>query len=367
MVNGEYNVSDEYFKHFLRHNVLTASEVAEILEVTRQTVNLYVKEGKIEFIKNTPNGMLFFKPDIEKYKAGSTGVYTYNLNQNHVISEYSGVTRKSLIFFEENINKFDEIIALFIYFEDFDSILDGFYSLSEHFSFGELKALENPTFVLRDKNGRELWLSGCNCGYGGEGPHGSITILEKLGFNKDIIERVYEYRVIKLFKDKKGWDCITHSSQKVDVLVDDGFRYGVPNATIYYYKNRLVLLQKESLKWDVNPVLLLEKYRAFIPNPVEISIFESNRQAQEYGYFVPDFGRFSTNVFKMVITDQSSRQLWLNPFFYNDISLDKQSHVLDILKYCGFNVKEKNVFDKFKSWFNKDIRKIPPQPLYLVK
>lgn len=28
----------------------------------------------------------------------------------------------------------------------------------------------------------EIWLSGCNSGYGGEGPHGSITILKELGY-----------------------------------------------------------------------------------------------------------------------------------------------------------------------------------------
>ena len=36
---------------------------------------------------------------------------------------------------------------------------------------------------IKDDVGNEMWLSGCTAGYGGEGPHGTHTILQECGFN----------------------------------------------------------------------------------------------------------------------------------------------------------------------------------------
>mgnify|MGYP001558152792 CR=1 FL=1 len=35
--------------------------------------------------------------------------------------------------------------------------------------------------ILKDDRGNEVWLSGCNCGYGGTGPHGTYELLQKVG------------------------------------------------------------------------------------------------------------------------------------------------------------------------------------------
>lgn len=35
--------------------------------------------------------------------------------------------------------------------------------------------------ILNDDRGREVWLSGCNCGYGGEGPSGTHELLQEVG------------------------------------------------------------------------------------------------------------------------------------------------------------------------------------------
>lgn len=36
---------------------------------------------------------------------------------------------------------------------------------------------------IKDVVGNEMWLSGCTSGYGGEGPHGTHTILQECGIN----------------------------------------------------------------------------------------------------------------------------------------------------------------------------------------
>ncbi len=39
--------------------------------------------------------------------------------------------------------------------------------------------------MLEDEDGNQLYLSGCNAGYSGEGPTGTFQILNSLGFNVD--------------------------------------------------------------------------------------------------------------------------------------------------------------------------------------
>lgn len=39
--------------------------------------------------------------------------------------------------------------------------------------------------MLKDNYGNELYLTGCNTRYRGEGPRGTLKLLNKLGFNLD--------------------------------------------------------------------------------------------------------------------------------------------------------------------------------------
>ncbi|AEY65741.1 helix-turn-helix domain-containing protein [Clostridium sp. BNL1100] len=346
------------FRKKLMDNVITSAEAAEMLEVTKQAVNLYVKEGKIESLRNTPNGTLFFKPDIEAFKERikkPAGVKKYKSD--------SGITVKSLKFFDENIGKLSEIAAVFIFFNDFDAILDGFFDVEEEFELNGLKRVVNPTCVIRDINGDEIWLAGVTCGYGGEGPRGTKTIFRSLGVGEDIIEKVSYHHVIKLFRDGSDWEVVCHGSRLNNVV-----SYFEPSAEIYYFANRLVLVETGFKRWDENPIVLLDKYGSFIPDPKEINIFETDKQAIEYGYFINEIVTARRTAYKMIITDQSGRQLWLNTHIDGKVSIGKQEKVINAIKYLGFDdIKEDGLPDKIKAWLKKDILKIPPQPLSLIK
>jgi hypothetical protein len=37
------------------------------------------------------------------------------------------------------------------------------------------------TLILTDEHGNQVWLSGCNIGYGGTGPHGTYELLREVG------------------------------------------------------------------------------------------------------------------------------------------------------------------------------------------
>jgi hypothetical protein len=47
---------------------------------------------------------------------------------------------------------------------------------------GSLDRSLGPRFVLRDESGKQLWLSECNTGFGGQGPAGSARVLDSAGF-----------------------------------------------------------------------------------------------------------------------------------------------------------------------------------------
>lgn len=73
----------------------------------------------------------------------------------------SGITRFSLEFFDENADTFDDFVhAWFVYDKE-----KADYELH-----------------LEDKNGDEMILEGCSFGYGGEGSHGTMEVLQKAGF-----------------------------------------------------------------------------------------------------------------------------------------------------------------------------------------
>ena len=347
-------------KKYIIDNVITTSEAAELLQVTKQAISLYVKEGKIQCLKNTPNGTLFFKPDIENFKENHKQI------NRPIIADYSGNTGKSKEFFKNNISNLGEIIGIFIFFEDFDAILSGFYEVDNQFPTNLLKQVNNPSFVIRDKNGKELWLNGVCCGYNGEGPRGAVSILKdlNLGFSEEILNKVKYYRVLQFLKDIENgqWEIHSHDSKIKDIKSSIG-----TSAQVYFCRDKLVLLESPNVKWDIDPMLLLEKYSSFIPDPTEIYVFESEKQAQEYGYSIGELGTFRRKVFKMVITDKSGRQLWLNPHIDRSVLIEKQANVQQVIKYLGFDLKEVSLADKVKTWINTDLRKIPPQPLYLVK
>jgi hypothetical protein len=56
--------------------------------------------------------------------------------------------------------------------------------------------------ILVDVHDRELWLSGCQSGYGGLGPEGTRQILEAEGFSKAHLDVVHNYGQFRIRKDR---------------------------------------------------------------------------------------------------------------------------------------------------------------------
>ncbi|UOF90743.1 helix-turn-helix domain-containing protein [Fodinisporobacter ferrooxydans] len=59
--------SEEDLRRYIAEQVLTTTEVTEMLGVTRQMVNKLVKGDKLHPFKSSGAISLFFKTDVEKY------------------------------------------------------------------------------------------------------------------------------------------------------------------------------------------------------------------------------------------------------------------------------------------------------------
>lgn len=360
----------ENIRDFIKHNVLTTVEVAEILQVSRTRVPGYVQEGKLPAIRKTSNGLLFLRADVEAFKRRQELDYTINSKKDNIIFDESGSTHKSIEFFKANVSKLDEIISIFIYFEEIDAALDNFYKTNGA-TYGEIYKITTPHLIIRDINGKELWLSGCNCGYRGIGPGGTQKVLRALGFEGDIVEKyIFDYKVVKLFKNiNEEWEFVFHNGIFEEESYDSYKEFKAASAQLYEFKNNLVLLQDDYYVFETQPLKVLQKYRSFIPNPKEVLIFTTREQAEKFGYIAPisRYGISDYDYYNFIIVDNSGRQLWLKPDIFDDKPLVMQNNVLDILKMCGFSLPEQKLSDKIKKWLDTNIRKIPIQPIRLKK
>lgn len=360
-----------YERDIIKYNILTSSEVAELLGTTRQRISAIAKSGEIEPIKQTSQGMLFLRSDIEAYKKKKELGYISSLQSFHPIYDGSGSTHKSIEFFKDNIEKLDQIDSIYIFFDEIDAAIRNFY-VASNFKIRELYHIETPHFIIKDKNGQELWLGACNCGYCGTGPRGSQTVLSVLRDTKRLgnfnlsneeIENILFNRVVNIFIDNEGNADIIESES----LIDQSHNKRDFSANIYLFRNHLVLLQDSCSIWNKNdkyPLGVIEKYRAFIPDPQEILFFPTKQQAIEAGYTGSLTHTLNDEVYCFIIRDATGRELWLNPLIDNQKPLNKQNNVCEILKFCGFEIDTNNtntITSKLSNWLNTTLRIIHPE------
>lgn len=361
------NISD--FKKFAKNNILTTTEVAEFLKVTRQRVNALVKSKELVPFKQTQQISLFFRADIEQYiQNKKVGPHIkYGRSTEPKFFDNSGTTRKALKYFYEHKDLMGEVSEIYIYFDEIDAVLDNFYINSGRV-YGELYDLDIPHLVLKDKNGEELWLGGCNCGYGGEGPHGSKEILKNYILDEELINLIFTYRVVKFIKDDDNkFEAFYHNSSCDPFSSRSG-----GNANLYLHKNKLILIQ-DSRYFYSDSEATLDRYQAFIPNPTELLIIPTYEEAISLGYVMPE--NYNEQAYRLIITDSSGRQLWLDPSFNEESPISGQEELCNLLEKCGFSVpNEKDLLEidspfakATLSWLKSRLRRVPVGKLLLKK
>ncbi|PHD71669.1 hypothetical protein COF64_22715 [Bacillus sp. AFS043905] len=85
-----------------------------------------------------------------------------------------------------------------------DAIERGYFQPSEYEYADGTNSVDAPTFIIKNQWGKELWLDGCNCGYGGQGPRGSERILKDIGLPAQIINQVFYRHIFELERNEEG-------------------------------------------------------------------------------------------------------------------------------------------------------------------
>lgn len=343
----------EELKVYLANNLLTSSQAAESLGMSKQMLTNHVRCGMIEPILNTSQGNLYLKADIEEfYNSRIMRMISKSIEDQNILF-CNASTSSCLDFYENHRNHLGDIATVTVFFEEFDSIIRGnFQQLEENAMLPGFYYLVAPSMIIRDFEGKEIWLSGCNCGYQGEGPRGSIRILQQIGIDKDLSEKVYSNDILHYYFDEDcGWKVkcefshVRNYEYSSDILRTD------ISAMLYLRNSRLVLLQRNYPRFyfAANPKLFLEKYCQFAPNPQRILLL-TDTQARSMGYVGYD-GCGKSYPYNLVVIDESGREIWLHVNMDREVPIRKQYSLMELMKECGFGVdSNESLSERLKSW-----------------
>lgn len=226
-------------------------------------------------------------------------------------------TSDSLHFFHEHRGEFGEFVEADAFFHDVDAILAGYYDVWEPEPGADARFRRPATarLVLRDRHGAELWLGGCNCGYGGTGPSGTIQVLREADFPESLVAAVSAYRVLHLDKlQQQASGRLTAEEYQQDHALEfwRRWRRGRWRDRLWIVDGRLVRLLAHAgvselrEKWSVYAP-------AWIPNPVGAKLYLNAEVAAADGYHPPSTPRAweLPTVYNFIVRDASGRELWL--------------------------------------------------------
>lgn len=345
-------------RFYISQNVLTISEVIEILNISRQMVREYIKKGELTPVKETPNGFLFLKDDVMQFKDKEY----YSLLEQRLFKKKEiigeGVTKKGLEYFRENLeNDCQDINSVRLYFDKYNSLLDGYFTYIGDYVDQRLMPVDSPLCVIELNDGREIWFSSFNCGYIGEGPRGSETILKRIGVKKDLTDELFKYDVISYFKENESW-TVEKSNNKTQFTRDRLFgKLSNVTGTVFLFNGNLVLLEdsKYGMYWDADQSQFINKYIDFIPQPISVSILTED-EAIKTGHCRMEFGNIV--YYQVILKDRSGREIWFQRYIDENKSMKKQKNVLDILESIGFKIKDSggNWSEQLKMWLNYTLK-----------
>jgi len=326
------NNSRKNFINTLQKELLTSSQAAELLEVTKQRFGVIAKNKNLEPVHQSTQGKLYLRRDIERIKNGSNQLRS---KKEPVFFEKSGSTNRAILEFKKHRHLMGEITHIFVYLSQLDAILDGFYIILDN-TLSDKQTIDVPNFILRDCNGQEMWFSGLNCGYKGEGPTGSSKVIQLVGLDKEIADVVREnHDSVKYFKDANGKFEVHCNKSEIKRVTDNSIKF-------HYWKGKLIFLQEREnyLRFDNNSVNFLQEYKALIPNISDVILFNSKDEAKEQGYYINNISGDEI-IYQIIIRDESNREVWLCPEISKSIeSLKYKKDIQEILSLCGLHIEE---------------------------
>jgi hypothetical protein len=229
--------------------------------------------------------------------------------------DYShGITFESLEYYQRRRHRFKTFVEACVFSEVADAVAAGFYEVDDEQHEDDdprIKDVLAPLLVLRDADGAELWLGGCTCGYGGEGPSGSHEVLSDAGFPREALDAVFEHSLVRLHRDSTTPIVACKSAYK-----DPGF-----GCTVKVIEGRPALLMSprpvaaiRDLAGATHHVTMQRRLDHYRPSWL--------RDPQAALFYKPDFSwprellQWGPRLDKgrnLRIRDASGRELWIGP------------------------------------------------------
>ena len=338
-------------------NVIGSDDVCKMLNRTKQHISNLTNSGELPLFKKLNNCNLYWKKDIEQYIANRD---QNSLFERHVIE--GGSSDKAFKKVQE-IYPEEEIVEVYVCFDTKDLIDSGFHYTENETQLNTLNRVFAPDAVIITESGKEYWIDGFKCGYGGKGPNTTIEMCKYIGISKDIPEDilsnlVYNNDVIRLYKtDKWHYEFKRSTYRKADSYSNSALL-----AQYYRYNDKMVLLQTEALKENKiepeNPwIRFIDAYSNFMTAPQKMKIL-SKEEALETGHFVIEFGK--TKLFQVIIMDNGNREIWLQYGGYKSLETEYKSvaSLCDVIQKLDIQIEENEKKGPTWDWITKNLRLI---------
>ncbi len=267
-----------------------------------------------------------------------------NKRQYHEILGTS--TNKALqAFYDCEINA-DDITDIWVYFSEWDAILDGRYNLISDGKDDEDREiqLDAPRFVIRLKDKTEYWFNGLTCGYAGQGCGGTQEVLLKLGVIEDdgnyVNAEIQIYRCLHYYKDGDKWTYHGEESR-----YDQNYEplRGNADVSLFMYNNHLTISQSYRYSYRYNRSLEIEEPGEdwFKASLFFLGDASGIREVELIKVEEPDkrvLRAPSTDPsYQIVLRGMDDREVWLD-YPFNDIPDEKRDNLYAFLTELGFTV-----------------------------
>lgn len=267
--------------------------------------------------------------------------------QSTILKEnYDGVTRRALQAWKE-LRMF-EPVEFFIYKNSTDAILQGFYKYNPNpHVLGLYNIEEVPNFIARDKYGDEFRTSGLNCGYGGEGPRGTIAILEELGVED--AEHIVTGNSVIYIDMKSDTPKIEAGRSVFDDYLKNPMERTFESARVYHYGERLVFTELNDSR---DTLRFLKFYLERVIDEVESVYFLVDEDGNlSYRRRAPE--RYTDRVmdFPIAVRGKNGVEIWLKSPLTSNHRLEEQPIVKEVLETVGFPSlnREQSILEKVKN------------------
>ena len=262
---------------------------------------------------------------------------------------YGSSTDKALrAFYSLNIEP-EKVQQVFVFFDQWDAILRGFFNLEEDETEGKLVSLDAPRMIIiTDDN--QYWFRGFTTGYAGQGCSRTEEVLLKLGIiEKDkypVKLEIQQYRVLHYYRENCAWTYSGEDSKR------DLHRQDIDgHVNLCRRDGKLVLLQALRLKKDkmyraIEPDLeWLCESEYFMEKPTKIRIM-FNEEAVRGGYTRSWIT--GDEVYQIIISDDYHREIWIT-YPFEELGDDRRSNFAAFMDKLGVS------FDKCKKSFIEKI------------